>query len=676
MKIRKININNILSYDNENIDFNDDLNIIVGSNGSGKSNLINIIIYVIKRYCFKNYEISNIYGEDRIGYKRFSIRQKNPLYNSSEDFFLQKHKKREKEVSSINLTITFEDQDIVNLLEIKNQKEEICEFLDKRIDNVSMMEDRYQIDKKRVKEIFEINENDLKIGEELILEIRETEDGFQIQNNTEKYSIYMKFFSLVCDIISMMNIENNIKNPFVFFEAYRNNSSETTKVGISEFNNQDSINMQSWQNISLLTSSIGINSTYIMLATKKFGKMMRKAIERDNGLSEFINSEDYVRLKKYFKQFEYDINLKCVSPDDNIYQFYIIRDGLEIEIDTISSGEREIINFIFGLFLEKLTDGIVIIDEPELHLHPSWQKKLIQILKNETAKKNVQIFFVTHSSSFISYNVLNNIFRVHKENGCSKCIKISNLLDSDDQETLRKNLSVINATNNEKIFFSNYVVLVEGITDEILFEKVFEHEIGMIDDGMEFISINGKYNLDNFTFVLNALKIRYSFIGDYDNVYDFEELKDLFEINIKSQKKDLGQKKNQSYACLNLLNSIALLLNENNLENYDNLKENFDLYNEKYRKEKSNLSVDEKNKILDFIKTKYLENFYILRRGEIENYLNVGNNNKSLGFKKVISLINDEEKYNKFKESDGYDELKNIVNKINKDYKESGDSDD
>ena len=53
MKIKKIHIDNILSYDKEIINLNKDLNIIVGANGSGKSNLMNIIIYILKRLCFR-----------------------------------------------------------------------------------------------------------------------------------------------------------------------------------------------------------------------------------------------------------------------------------------------------------------------------------------------------------------------------------------------------------------------------------------------------------------------------------------------------------------------------------------------------------------------------------------------------------------------------------------------
>ncbi len=663
MKVNRIHIDNILSYDNEIIEFNKDLNIIVGANGSGKSNLMNIIIYLIKRYCFRNYEISNIYGPERVGMNQYSIRQKNPLYNSSEDYFLQKHKLKAKDSSLIDLSIEFETNDILNLNEIRNKKELICEFLDKAIGSISFMEDKYQIDKNEVKKIFDINDNDLCIGEKLVLEIRETEHGWKIENDNEKYYIYMKYFSLIVDILNLMNVKHNIKNPFVFFEAYRNNSSETTKVGITEFNNQGYTNLQTWQNLLSLNYSIGTNSTYIMLATKKYGKMMRNAVEKENGLQEFYGSDDYMRLKKFFKKFEYDINLKCISPSNNIYQFYLLKDGLEIEIDTISSGEREIINFIFGLFLEELNDGIVIIDEPELHLHPNWQKKLIQILKKEAENKNIQILFVTHSSSFISYNILNNIYRVYNDNGFSKCMRISYSKNSNDD--FRKNLTVINATNNEKIFFSKNVILVEGITDEILFKKIYESEIGKIPDGLEFVSINGKKNLNNFKNVLDKLQIKYFYIGDFDNLYDFEELKYLFKTDKKGQKEDLKEKKNQSYAVLDLLDSIDKFIKDNNEKNYNKLKNNYNLYNERFVKINPNISTGEQKIIDDFIKNKYDENFYILRLGEIENYLGTGNTDKSVGFNKVISFLSNNDMYDKFRKTTEFEELKVIIENIN-----------
>lgn len=664
MKIKKIHINNVLSYGDESVEFNNDLNIFVGANGSGKSNLINIIIYILKKYCFRNYDISTNYGIEHVGLQKYSIRQKNPLYNSNEDYFFQKHKNKETEKSFIDLVISFEEQDYQNLLEIKAKKDIICTFIEKQVDNIHLMENRFQIDKMEAVKIFDIERDDLNIGANLVIKIKESDHGWIIDNELDKYYLYMKYFSLMCDILNLIGSVHNIKNPFVFFEAYRNNSSETTKVGLSQFDNGSYTNLQSWQNLLSLNYSIGTNSTYIMLATKKYGKIMRNMIEQKDGLDKFYNSDEYINLKNYFKKFEYDINLKCISPENNIYQFYIIRDNLSIEIDTISSGEREIINFIFGLFLEQLNDGIVIIDEPELHLHPNWQKKLIQILKEETSNKNVQILFVTHSSSFISYNILNNIYRVYKKSGYSKCLRVNDLYLNDVQNEFRRNLSIINATNNEKIFFSKAVILVEGITDEILFKKIYEKENGSIDDGVEFVSISGKNNFENFKYILDKLDIQYFYIGDLDNIFEFSELDHLFSVNIKAQIKDLKRNKNQSYSCLDLLHAIDELVNDNNYDNYKKLVLNYSLYNQKFKDIRNNLTNEEKIELNNFINNKYDENIYILKQGEIENYLGTGNTNKALGFKKVISIINDENEYEDFKSSLSFAELQNIIKDI------------
>ena len=50
------------------------------------------------------------------------------------------------------------------------------------------------------------------------------------------------------------------------------------------------------------------------------------------------------------------------------------------------------------------TSGVVLIDEIDMHLHPSWQKKIISVLKKIFPK--VQFVFTTHSPSILS-NVSN-----------------------------------------------------------------------------------------------------------------------------------------------------------------------------------------------------------------------------------------------------------------------------
>ena len=664
MKIGKVKIENILSYENETINLNEDLNIFVGPNGSGKSNFINIIIYILKRFCIKNYEINITHGIEMIGYNKYHIHEKNPIYGDNEEYFLARNKKLTDSPRKITFDIKFESQDIKNLREIYTHKEKIYNFLDNRIDSIQFNDDRYSIQSESVKKFFDIKEENLKEGNYIEISVSEENNKLKIDNEQEyDYMIYMKYFSLIYEILDMIGIKHTVKNTFTFFEAYRNNASETTKVGIAKYENHQYSNLQSMQNIKSLAYSLGTKSTYIMLATKKFGTLLRYAIEEKNGIEKFEANMEYVKLKEFFKKFKYDINIECIDKEDNIYQFYLERNGIKIEIDLISSGEREIINFIFGLFLDEIKDGIVIIDEPELHLHPSWQKKLIEILKSETKQNNIQIIFVTHSASFINYNLLNNIFRIYLDSkGCSKCTKINDIIDESMGEDIRRKLGIINATNNEKIFFSKSVILVEGITDEILFKRIFEEEIDKNISEVEFININGKNNFLNFKTILDKLKINWFYIGDNDNIREFEEMKKYFQYDIRKAMKDL-KKKNRSYYCNQLLEKLEKM-NERETQNCKEIMQYYQEFKENVVNLISNLSEQDKNEINNFIETKYNENIYILKKGEIEDYLGVGKNNKVLGFEKTIKINTDKEEYKLFKKTEMFKELNFIIQDI------------
>lgn len=669
MKITKVQIKNVLSYKDATIPINENLNIFVGANGSGKSNLINIIIYTLKRYCFRNYNIQRNNNPNQITQEKYFISEQNPLYSplsQSQETFLRKHKNLAQEPSHIVITLKFETGDIDNLREILKHKEKLCGFIDQKVENIVSI-DNGAFDKNSIKDFFNIKPKNIKNGHEIKITITEN-NGIWYTKETKQtaYTTYMRYFDIIYKLLGLTTISHKVKNPLIFFEAYRNNARETTWASLSELNNGSYINNQSYANLSNFAASIGANSTYITMATKKFGSLHRKLIEKDNGAEKFRKNQEYIELQNFFKKFDFNINIRCVNPNDNIYQFYIIKNGLETEIDAISSGEREVINFIFGLFLDQLGNSIVIIDEPELHLHPSWQKRLIQIFKTQGNNKNIQIIFVTHSSSFISYNILNNIYRIYLDNTFSKYIRIEDLYQKDNSYLLRKQLSVINATNNEKIFFANAVILVEGITDEILFKLIYAKEFGEIPDGVEFVSISGKNNLKNFTSIIEKLQIPYFYIGDFDNIYDIKELKDCFEIDKSKQKRDLSRPKNQSYDCLNLLKSIEDAIREASKTNLEKLEQNFHQYNEKFLSLKAQLSDENKRKIYDHIAKLRTNNTYILQKGEIEQYLGTGSSNKANGFEKVISLYNDNNEYEKFKKTNGFDELRLIIEDIHR----------
>jgi predicted ATPase len=61
---------------------------------------------------------------------------------------------------------------------------------------------------------------------------------------------------------------------------------------------------------------------------------------------------------------------ELLDPDVKQQQLRYSVDGQEFDLDSLSSGEREVVNIVFDFLLRNPEDCIVFFDEPELHLHP------------------------------------------------------------------------------------------------------------------------------------------------------------------------------------------------------------------------------------------------------------------------------------------------------------------
>jgi hypothetical protein len=82
-------------------------------------------------------------------------------------------------------------------------------------------------------------------------------------------------------------------------------------------------------------------------------------------------------------------------------------DGEERRIDTLSSGEREVLNITFDFLLRNPSDCIVFFDEPEVHLHPELLIKMVSTLRS--IGKNNQFFFFSHSPDLVSSSLEDSV---------------------------------------------------------------------------------------------------------------------------------------------------------------------------------------------------------------------------------------------------------------------------
>lgn len=88
-------------------------------------------------------------------------------------------------------------------------------------------------------------------------------------------------------------------------------------------------------------------------------------------------------------------------------QIYYEHNGSKLNLDTLSSGEKEVVNIVFDFLLRSPQQCVVLFDEPELHLHPELSYKLLQTLSGIGVGN--QFVFSTHSPEIISASLENTV---------------------------------------------------------------------------------------------------------------------------------------------------------------------------------------------------------------------------------------------------------------------------
>lgn len=114
------------------------------------------------------------------------------------------------------------------------------------------------------------------------------------------------------------------------------------------------------------------------------------------------------RFKSAFNGFFETIKYKKVGNASGEKVVIFEKNGIEIPLDVLSTGEKQIV--FRGAYLLRninvLKNSTIMIDEPELSMHPLWQKKILQYYKNlftdGNSHQTAQLFFASHSEAVIS----------------------------------------------------------------------------------------------------------------------------------------------------------------------------------------------------------------------------------------------------------------------------------
>ncbi|WP_243299686.1 ATP-dependent nuclease [Bacillus litorisediminis] len=172
----------------------------------------------------------------------------------------------------------------------------------------------------------------------------------------------------------------------------------------------------------------------------------------------------------------------------------------------------------------------LLIEEPEAHLHPQLQNILFNYL-NKLNGFGIQLFVSSHSPTITAKANLDAVIVLQNQNNHVYSLSLSKSnLDDYNKKYLSKFLDV----TKSQLFFSNGVILVEGISEALLiaqFSKMIgdDCEYDIEKKGIELVNING-VAFEHFAKLFNSdeedkrLNIRSVILTDDDRNEETEEI--------------------------------------------------------------------------------------------------------------------------------------------------------
>ncbi len=115
-----------------------------------------------------------------------------------------------------------------------------------------------------------------------------------------------------------------------------------------------------------------------------------------------------------FKGLGLTFNLSSIDYNKNLVRFQD-NSGNEFDIDALSTGEKTLLSKVLYLYFKDYNDKVILIDKPELSLHPSWQNRVLKIYENFAKLNNCQIIIATHSPHIIG-SAKNESLRILRKN--------------------------------------------------------------------------------------------------------------------------------------------------------------------------------------------------------------------------------------------------------------------
>ncbi|MFH0873528.1 MAG: AAA family ATPase [Candidatus Komeilibacteria bacterium] len=197
--------------------------------------------------------------------------------------------------------------------------------------------------------------------------------------------------------------------------------------------------------------------------------------------------------------------------------------------DNLGSGFNILIAYALFAYVadQEKIPIVLIIDEPELHMHSDWQKKMYDIFSEQT---DMQFIYSTQSENFISLKNWKQIRSISDFQVFPKDKDLQEQITATDKQTgnrsdyldeyATKNLHISAILReNLELFFTKKCILVEGPSDKYGLPVLLKLSDCNIENySVSIIPAWGKAKIKNYQMICRVFGIDYYTIYDNDNV--------------------------------------------------------------------------------------------------------------------------------------------------------------
>ena len=221
-----------------------------------------------------------------------------------------------------------------------------------------------------------------------------------------------------------------------------------TEINFQKMNTASTTLVQEYKFINIVNTNL-IKDIPSYIATKMISAMLKNKNEKVGDVQKKVFNE----INEIFENLSIDVEVEDISQDGRNITLFTNSSGDEFDINELSSGEKQLFLRTLAIKMLNPENSIILIDEPELSLHPKWQQRIIDVYRK--IGKNNQIIIATHSPHILGSVRKENIMLLDKDDEGQIVVRTGDeLYDSYGQPTERilEDIMGLKTTRNQEIF--------------------------------------------------------------------------------------------------------------------------------------------------------------------------------------------------------------------------------